>query len=111
MRPGSRSMRDLATGIIAIEDGKGDKDREAFVQAIAAGYVKAYLDLWSIGASRTEAEASRPGASDPLLAVLEKGLVEARRGIARVPLARERHADGGSRGGPICTWRIGFGAR
>lgn len=35
---------DFATGILAIEDGKGDKDRQAFVQTIAAGYVKAYIE-------------------------------------------------------------------
>ena len=35
---------DFETGILAIEDGKGDKDRQAFVQAIAAGYVKAYVE-------------------------------------------------------------------
>jgi site-specific recombinase XerD len=34
---------DFATGILAIEDGKGDKDREAFVQDLAAGYLRAYL--------------------------------------------------------------------
>lgn len=38
------SQVDFATGILTIEDGKGDKDRQAFVQAIAAGYVKAYID-------------------------------------------------------------------
>ena len=35
---------DLVTGIAVIEDGKGNKDRQAFVQAIAAGYVKAYIE-------------------------------------------------------------------
>lgn len=35
---------DLVTGIAAIEDGKGDKDRQAFVQSIAAGYVRGYLE-------------------------------------------------------------------
>ena len=35
---------DFETGVLFIEDGKGDKDRQAFINNVAAGHVRAYLE-------------------------------------------------------------------
>jgi site-specific recombinase XerD len=35
---------DFETGVLFIEDGKGDKDRQAFISPIAAEHIRAYLD-------------------------------------------------------------------
>jgi site-specific recombinase XerD len=35
---------DFETGVVFIEDGTGDKDRQAFISPIAAEHIRAYLD-------------------------------------------------------------------
>ena len=35
---------DFETGVLFIEDGKGDKDRQAFISATAAEHLRAYID-------------------------------------------------------------------